>query len=414
MKLTKYHITFFTFLLTCISFSGILRSQNSWTRKADLGCGPRSLSVGFSIGSKGYFGTGSGNASVGVSDEVWEYDPVANTWTKKANYGGGKVWGAVGFSIGGKGYIGTGKDSAGNLRNDFWEYDPVSDTWTRKADFPGTPRHDALGFSIGTKGYLGTGGGDMPPSTSTKDFWEYDPTTNTWTKKADFGGGLRDEAIGFSIGNKGYAGMGLGSSRQKDFWEYDPSLNQWTQKSDFGGGVRVATLASFAISSLGYVGTGSNGSCQKDFWQYNPADDSWIQKIDFGGVARTEAVGFSIGNKGYIGSGLDSNIVPQKDFWEFIPDSFTGVNEFASKVYLKNYPNPFHNITTIDYSLPSEGKDLHIFIYDLYGRIVKTYNIAENISGSIIITASELSKGTYLCSMISGRQRVSTIMIINH
>src|ERR1700712_5419805 len=29
-----------------------------------------------------------------------------------------------------------------------------------------------------------------------------------WTQKADFAGGLRDRAVGFSIGNKGYIGTG--------------------------------------------------------------------------------------------------------------------------------------------------------------------------------------------------------------
>ncbi|MBI4726765.1 hypothetical protein HY768_06025 [candidate division TA06 bacterium] len=52
-------------------------------------------------------------------------------------------------------YILTGK--RGNYLTDLWEYDTTSDTWTRKADFPGTPRDRAVGFSIGTKGYIGTG-----------------------------------------------------------------------------------------------------------------------------------------------------------------------------------------------------------------------------------------------------------------
>ena len=41
-----------------------------------------------------------------------------------------------------------------------------------------------------------------------KDFWEYDPATNTWTQKADFGGTTRSVAVGFSIGSKGYIGTG--------------------------------------------------------------------------------------------------------------------------------------------------------------------------------------------------------------
>ena len=44
-------------------------------------------------------------------------------------------------------------------RNDFWEYDPATNTWTQKADFGGTARQYATGLSIGSKGYIGTGNG---------------------------------------------------------------------------------------------------------------------------------------------------------------------------------------------------------------------------------------------------------------
>ncbi|MEZ5067506.1 MAG: kelch repeat-containing protein [Bacteroidia bacterium] len=43
---------------------------------------------------------------------------------------------AAAFSIGSKGYIGTGSSSSGTL-SDFWEYDAISDTWTQKSSFRG-------------------------------------------------------------------------------------------------------------------------------------------------------------------------------------------------------------------------------------------------------------------------------------
>jgi hypothetical protein len=39
-------------------------------------------------------------------------------------------------------------------------------------------------------------------------------TANTWTAKTDFGGVARNDAVGFSIGSRGYIGMG----------EYDSSF----------------------------------------------------------------------------------------------------------------------------------------------------------------------------------------------
>ena len=62
--------------------------------------------------------------------------------------------------------------------------DTMPATWTQKANFPFI-REGAVSFSIGTLGYLGTG---EQGSVYKKDFWEYNPSTNAWTQKADFGG----------------------------------------------------------------------------------------------------------------------------------------------------------------------------------------------------------------------------------
>src|ERR1051326_3232328 len=117
------------------------------------------------------------------------------SWLQRANFGGTGRTNAVGFSIGNKGYIGTGY--TGTYQKDFWQYDPVADTWTQKANFGGAARIAAVGFAIGGKGYIGTGR-DLN-NTYTNDFWEYDTTTNVWTQKANFGGNGRYYAAGFSI-----------------------------------------------------------------------------------------------------------------------------------------------------------------------------------------------------------------------
>src|SRR6187399_3250718 len=81
------------------------------------------------------------------------------TWTQKANVFTTPRCGAVGFSIGNKGYMGTGLQFglSPNYFNDFWEWDQASSSWTQKANFPGSARGDAVGFSITNKGYILTG-----------------------------------------------------------------------------------------------------------------------------------------------------------------------------------------------------------------------------------------------------------------
>src|SRR6185436_13547470 len=57
------------------------------------------------------------------------------------------------------------------------------------------------------------------------DFWEYNPVTDAWTQVADFGGGQRELAQGFSVGCKGYFGAGIinDANQHSDFWEYTPN-----------------------------------------------------------------------------------------------------------------------------------------------------------------------------------------------
>lgn len=306
-----------TLFLTILLATGLTsQAQNKWIQKADFPY-VRAGAVGFSIGTKGYIGTGSDGIA---RKDFWEYDPINDVWTQEADFAGSARAGAAGFSIGNKGYIGTGSDPF--FTDDFWEYDPANNVWKKRADFGGAARDGATGFSIGNKGYIGTGRGN---GSILKDFWEYDPSNNSWIQKTDFGGHAISGAVSFSIEDKGYVGTGVfqsyfGDTLHRDFWEYDPAADIWLQKADFGGAPR-SSAAGFSIVGKGYLGTGftSDGDV-KDFWEYNPATDIWTQKTDFKGGERSGAVGFSIGDQGYLGTGFSH--IPgswENDFWLYTP-----------------------------------------------------------------------------------------------
>ena len=295
-------------------------SQSIWTLKAYFPGGSRRSAVGFCIGDKGYIGLGSPDQLNFYSD-FWEYNPVSNTWTQKANFAGTGTGrhGSVGFSIGSKGYVGLGNTSlTGNYQNDFWEYDPDANTWTRVADFEGGARSPAVGFSIDNKGYVGTGNSG---SVFRQDFWEYDPPTNTWTQRPYFQGGTRSWAVGFSMEGKGYIGTGMDATGlHQDFWEYDPVTYLWTKKANVPGRARHYAVG-FSIGSRGFIGTGTENTAQavylNDFWEYDPVRNTWTQRGIYGGGVEYGAVGFSIGSKGYVGTGYNNS--NGRDFWEYTP-----------------------------------------------------------------------------------------------
>jgi hypothetical protein len=94
--------------------------------------------------------------------------------------------------------------------------------------------------------------------------------------------------------------------------------NGWVSKSGFGV-IGRAYAVGFSINNKGYIGTGFDGSFKADFWEYDPSLNVWTQKANFGGGARESAIGFSINNKGYIGTGSDGNNL-KSDFWEYDPN----------------------------------------------------------------------------------------------
>ena len=308
---------------TTASESDFIISKDEWAQKADFGGVIRSHAVSFVIGEKAYVGGGFGSTS--ELNDFWEYDPEENTWTRLADFEGQARASAVSFAINGKGYIGTGIiNQGGILQKDFWEYDPNEDDWERKADFAGPARHRAVSFSIGGKGYVGTGEGSFGNDGRLKDFWEYDPEEDTWVRKADFAGDARYMASGLAIDGKGYIGLGTidqdATSYFKDFWEYDPSANTWSRKADFEGVARTGAI-SFTIGKNGYVGTGRAATttlgAQSDLWLYSPASNTWTRRADYNTTGRYNATGFSIGNTGYLTGGQFGLFL--KDLWEYQP-----------------------------------------------------------------------------------------------
>lgn len=329
MRTTKVSLILLIGVLLSLNVKYVYAQQGEWKEKNSFGGIERYSGIGFSIGTKGYVGGGLNNLT--FYNDFWEYDPITNVWTQKADFGGTPRGSAVGFAVLNKGYIGTGWDNTNNWRKDFWEYDPATNKWTQKADFGGMPRFNAIGISISNKGYIGTGEDGNGYGGYYKDFWEYDPSMDIWTQKKDFGGTERSKAIGFTIGDKGYIGTGSvgndGTSFLKDFWEYNPSTNFWTQKADFEGTVRYGAVG-FSIGSKGYIGTGKDydGSFYysetNDFYEYDQQNDIWSQKAAFLGNPRNLAVGFSIGKFGYLGTGTSfryNYTNYYKNFYEFDP-----------------------------------------------------------------------------------------------
>jgi N-acetylneuraminic acid mutarotase len=235
---------------------------NYWVQKADFPSAARSSATGFSIDGKGYLGTGyDGDTEL---NDFWQYDPDSNTWGQKADFGGGLRRAAISFAANGSGYIGTGYDGD-NDKKDFWKYNPTSNEWTELVGFGGDKRKDATAFVIDNMVYLGTG---VSNGLYKEDFWKFDPTTEVFTKLTDLDDDddytiVRSNATSFSVDGLGYIAVGYKGGVISTTWEYDPNADTWEEITSFEATARQDAIG-FSNGNRAFVMLGRSGSLYLD------------------------------------------------------------------------------------------------------------------------------------------------------
>jgi N-acetylneuraminic acid mutarotase len=211
-------------------------ATDTWAHKAGMPT-IRAVATSSAVNGKIYVMGGKGDVSGPDIASVYEYNPAMNTWTSKASMltprsylsssaANGKI-----YAIGGThSYPGAGLSTVE-------EYDPATDTWTRKADMP-TPRatvstSEANGKIYARGGSLGGSGSQWYVGLTTVE--EYDPATDTWTRKASMPIG-RTHFSTWEVNGKIYVIGGINSAiggnhiAQVDM--YDPETDTWTRKAD--------------------------------------------------------------------------------------------------------------------------------------------------------------------------------------
>lgn len=238
-------------------------------------------------------------------------------WIKRADMAGGARHRGTGCSIGTKGYLGLGHYNGTGVNivlKDWWEYDPATNSWSQKADYIG-------GTSAGNYGVLTLGIGDFAYVTggtfSDLNVHRYDPKNNIWTTV-----GTAPEQFsnteGFVIGGKGYA------MRSGNHYEFDPATNTWSVIGTLPFGASI-WMGAFSTQEKGYVRT-SGG-----FYEYKPSTNQWILRASFPGIATAASMNFSQRGKLYViggyGGGL-SNVT--REVWEYDPllNTWTLLEEF--------------------------------------------------------------------------------------
>lgn len=166
-----------------------------------------------------------------------------------------------------------------------------------------------------------------------------DSEEGNWVRRGQFDGASRSGAVSFVINDTAYVGTGYNKDAKdgagliengymKDFWKFNiPTETNgnyyWTQVAVFPGRHRTRAVG-FNIGNKGYIGTGQGSASVNDFlndfWEFD--GKAWTQRANCPLSSRADAVGFGINGKGYITTGTDGNSY-QKDIAMFDPTSLT-------------------------------------------------------------------------------------------
>jgi N-acetylneuraminic acid mutarotase len=290
-----------------------------WTRMNDHP-GDRIYRMGsFVIGNYGYTGLGA-KVYHNYNLKFWRYDYTGDSWQEVAPFPGVTRVSPVGFAAGGKGYIVGGStldNQSGQALRDFYEFNPGTNSWTRLSDYPGNIHNAFFGWAevVNGKAYI---------ALSTQDFYSYVPSTDQWTKLSNPPVQLYSSGTTFVAGDIIYVvgGFDISSYDKREVWAYNTVDGTWTRKSDFPGEPRRAAVG-FGVDGKYYVGLGFRllpvSTVYRDFWKYDPQDNLWSNTPDFAGAARSTSFCLVINNMAYIGAGYLSSNYLANDVYRFNP-----------------------------------------------------------------------------------------------
>jgi len=335
MNKKNWLLLFFACTIALTSFNSCSKDDDNdsstddgpteWTKSTVFTQDPRSGATSFTIDGKGaYVVGGYVNPTMGIALDGAVFN--GKGWSGIADFTGSARHEAVGFAVGGNGYVGTGRNLDNELFKDFFKYNPTTDSWTEIAEFPGVARSGAIAFTLGNYAYVGlgtnAGGGRLG------DLYRYNPAQDEWTAVDNLP--FKDKLTGafaFVIGDKAYIGGGYNTSSNlpSGFYAFDGSswntLNSLNRSDDnYTYDARKYNAATFVIGNYAYVVSGRNANTvTSTVWKYDPSSDSWTDKHQaLSTDPREKGVGFSLDGKGYVVTGVNGSIVFD-NMYEFTP-----------------------------------------------------------------------------------------------
>lgn len=282
---------------------------------------------------------------------IFEWDPSTNTFIKKidlSDLGGGQPIGSNLTMVNNKLYGMTWKGGTNGL-GVLFEWDPSTNTYTKKIDFNSITGNSPRASSLTVKGSKLYG---MTYSGGVNDMgviFEWDPATNTFSKKIDFDGTIGSNPTGnlILLGNKFYGMTYSGGLINKGvIFEWDPISNIYIKKIDLDFTIGCLPNGSFTLSNgklYGMTGAGGIHSGGVIF-QWDPVTNIYTKKIELSSATGYHPKGnlTLVGNKfyGMTNTGGANNLGVIFE-WDTATNLYTMKQSFSTL----NGSNPYGSLT---------------------------------------------------------------------
>lgn len=256
--------------------------------------------------------------------DMWKYDTQRDKWQQLSDVPfKGRAKGVAGV-VNGKAYFGLGfnghvYDDTCYLR-DFWMFDPNTESWSRKADFPNNRTGVAASFVDGAYIYVLFGFYDY----FTTDVYRFNTATEHWEEIKWGDLTSRAGAVACKAGNRFFAGTGYNTSNLNDWYEYMPQSNEWKKKKPMPDKGRVfATAAAvdnkiFVLGGRLFGGTETRQHFYDCIYEYDVDKNSWTKGSELPAGGRENLISFTLNNAVYFGLGQNEKGEILNDMYRWV------------------------------------------------------------------------------------------------
>ncbi len=378
---------------------------------------------------------------------LFEYDPGNSTYAKKFDFNSlsGHSYGSLMQALNGKLY-GMTPDGGINYEGVLFEYDLGTDTYTKKMDFDGTntggcPQGSLIQANGKLYGMTYWGGAN-----NNGVLFEYDPNTNTYTKKMDFDGlntGNYPEGSLIQVNGKLYGMTYQGGANYNGvLFEYNIDNDTYTKKIDFDGTntgsypegnlIQASNGKLYGMTNQG--GTNDNGV----LFEYDLGTDTYTKKLEFdsastGKYPRGSLMQASDGklygmttqggtndNGTFFKYDITTNTYTKilnfdgtngrnPQFTALIEvDTGSSIKDLFTNNEIKIYPNPGKDKINVIFNSDNK-QETYFEIFSLSGNKIASYKLKQ---GKNILSAKNLSQGIYSYKIIVNKNTIASDKLV--